>query len=152
MSDPLEEHELYALGSDRSAHFIRVFVNHFLPGAEAQAEDYPVPACVDAPEVVFTTVDDLLAHLETHPREPYATYWSGTGAAPWEQAMVFHTRDGHAVFGIVYRGGDPLERLRELAAFVGADYAYVGWEAPPPDSARAFKALCRKVETLSLRP
>lgn len=140
------------LGADRSARFARAFLDHFLPKREPCAVEYPVPQCADVPEAVITTGSEILEYLEKHCDEPYSLYWNDVNPGTGAQAMLFHTRDGEVVFGLALPTESPGERLKELAAFVGAEYAYLGWEEPPPDTSREFIELCYKTEFLCITP
>ena len=136
--------ELYALGYDRRTEIVRGFLDHFLPNRKPAAYDYPVPEHSDNPKAILNTESGILDYMECHPNEHYALYWEDAGTS-WSQAMIFYTRDGNVIFGLAEDEDamNPIERLRELANFVGAEYSMLGSEQPPPDTTQEFIALCR---------
>lgn len=133
--------EFYALGNDRSAKTVRGFLDHFLPNREPCCSNYSVPESSDAPHCVLVAESEILGYMERHPDEPYGLYWNDP-RSPSAQAMVFYTRDGNVIFGLAEDAAEPANRLKELADFVGAEYATLGSEQRPPDTASEFIALC----------
>jgi hypothetical protein len=136
--------ELYALGDDRTARFARGFLERFLPERESLQAEFPVPENEDEPRVTFQAEDEILAYLEATPGEPYGLYWGDRNPASSRQAMLFYTRDGKVIFGLAEAAEDAAERLRELSRFVGAQYALMGSEERPPETARESVERCRR--------
>lgn len=139
--------ELYALAPDRSAAFVRAFLDRFLPDRRAGAEGYPVPAYADVPGHVFATDDDLIRYLEAHSAEDYSLYWHDAHVEG-RMAMAFFTVDGAVIVGLAEPEAEATQRLRELAGFAGTPHAMVGWEAPPADTVPNFIRDCALAATL----
>lgn len=137
------DRELYALSSDRSAAFARHFLDTFTPKGSAAAVDYPVPEHADLSTHTFTQVDDLFAHLEAHPSEPYGLYWQAhRDAADVRMAMLFYTDDGFVILGIAVDEACEAEQMARLKAFANAKFTVAWDERAPPRSAVEFRALC----------
>jgi hypothetical protein len=139
--------ELYALAPDRSAGFVRAFLEHFLPERRAAAEDYPVPQFAAAPARVFATDDEVIRHLELHPTEDYSLYWHHANA-DGRIAMAFFTVDGALIIGLVERETEASPRLRELAAFADTTHAMLGGDSDPAHTVPEFIRECALAVTL----
>jgi hypothetical protein len=133
--------EFYALSPNRSASFVRAFLDHFLPRRIALAEDYPVPGFTESPERVLGTEHEILQFMEERTHESYGLYFRDSDPNSARQAMVFYTVDGMAIVGLADVSTDHAARLADLATYVGARYALLGWEQPPPETSREFIAL-----------
>src|ERR1051326_5575062 len=114
--------ELYALSANRSAAFVKQFLDKVVPSRERTCEEYPVPESSDQPKIVFRSDLELLGYLERHPNEPYGIYWNDATAGSSAQAMVFFTRDGMIIFGLADKFQDPERSLTALGREVGANY------------------------------
>ena len=137
------DRELYALSSDRSAAFTLRFLDTFTPGGSAAAVDYPVPEHANLSTHTFTQVEELLAHLESNPSEPYGVYWRAhRDAADVRMAMLFYTDDGFVILGLAVDESCEAAQMARLKAFADAEFTVAWDEQAPPRSAVAFRALC----------
>ena len=134
--------ELYALTSDRSAAFALRFLDTFAPKGSAAAVDYPVPLHADVSTETFTLLEDLLAHLEAHPNEPYGIYWNAhRDTQPVRMAMLFHTNDGFVILGLAVDEMHEAEQVARLKTFAQPEFTAAWDERRPPESAAEFRAL-----------
>jgi hypothetical protein len=135
--------DVYVLSHDRSRESVLGFLDRFLPRRSQSADDYVVPNNSDQPEFCFDNAVELLAHLETHPRESHAIYWLSTAPDDPRCAMVFPTSDGQMVYGLSVERNEP-RFLADLMTFLNSAYGYIDFETPPPDTAAEFQDRVRK--------
>ena len=126
------------------------FLCAFLPRRSPGAEEYPVPQWSDQPSIVLRSADEVLELLELSPSEPYAIYWNGVDSGAVPQAMLFFTRDGAMIAGVVSSDSEVKATLVALAGVVGARFGYMTGEAPPPETRDEFIALCRESTLLCI--
>jgi len=136
-------YDVYALAPARTAETVERFLARFAPACEPAADEYEVPRYPDAPAVVFRTPGELVAHCVAHPAEPHGLYWRCLGGGDPAHAMVFFTADGGLLLGLSVVS-DADRWLAELLAATGSAVGWVGFEEPPPDSAREFAALAAR--------
>jgi hypothetical protein len=135
--------EVYALGSDRSAAFVRGFLERFVGECKVFAAEFGVPQYSDKPEHVFRSEKDILDFLEAHPCESYSLYWNARSPDEVSQAMVFFTKDRQAIFGLAVEANID-EWQKALIGFLGTTITMLGSEQPPPETAAEFIRLCRR--------
>jgi hypothetical protein len=135
--------DVYALSPDRSRESVLRFLDRFLPRRSESAADYVVPNNSDLPEFHFDNAAELLAHLETHPRQSHAIYWLSEMPDDPRCAMAFPTSDGQMVYGLSVEENER-RFLADLMAFLNTADGYIDVETPPPDSAAAFQERVRR--------
>lgn len=131
-------YDVYVLSDDRSKATVVQFLDRFLPEREETAVDYPVPRYSDAPEICLDSADELLSYLERHSDEPHSIYWASQASGDPQNAMLFATVDGHAIYGLSVERNEQ-EYLATLMSFLNSANGYIDFEYPPPDSAPEFE-------------
>lgn len=123
---------------------VRRFRDRWLTSADPSQDEYWFPEHCDRPEAVYSSPWELIDRLLAAPEQPYAVYWHDR-SEPVQPALFF-TTDGGLIATLALAITDPHvagNTLRQLAESVDADYGYVLWEEPPPDTASEFKATAR---------
>lgn len=119
------------------------FLDHFLPRRTESADDYSVPSHGGRAEAHFDDAADLLSHLERHPNQSHAIYWTSEAPGDPRCAMVFPTVDGRMIFGLSV-AANPVQFLSDLMNFLNSSEGYVDFEAPPPENAAEFADAVRR--------
>ncbi|MDY3557416.1 hypothetical protein R5W24_006607 [Gemmata sp. JC717] len=130
-------YDVYALAPARTAEAVERFLARFAPAREPAADEYEVPRYADVPATVFRTPGELVAHGVAHPAEPHGLYWRCLGGSDPAHAMAFFTADGGLILGLSVVSDAEWWRA-ELLAAAGSTVGWVGFEEPPPDTAREF--------------
>lgn len=138
---------IYSLCHVRSREVAVQFLNRFLPNRVAVADEYPFPEFADNPKSVFKDPFDVIELLESDVGETYALYWNNSADDPDLtsplQAMLFFLNDGKMIVGLAVSSQAPNQILKVVSDFVGADYAMVTGDEPPPEHSEEFKQLCK---------
>lgn len=136
-------YDVYALAPARTAGAVDRFLTRFAPAREPAADDYPVPRFADPPAAVLRTPGELVAFCVARPAEPYAVYWRCLGDGDPAHAMAFFTADGGLILGLSVVEA-PERWLADVRAETGGGVGWVGFEKPPPDTAREFATLAAR--------
>lgn len=136
--------DLYALCASRTTELAGAFRTRWATGLQEAAVDYYLPQYAERPEIVFGHADQLISVLtENRKTEPHAVYWTNTDGpvSAIRSAMLFFTTDCGMIAGLSLAARDSTLvsiYLRQLAESVGARYAYVTSEDPPPETQSDF--------------
>jgi hypothetical protein len=138
--------DLYALAPARTEAISNQFRSTWLRRFKESADDYEVPQYADNPDVIYTSVDDLIRKLVASPMETHAIYWRNSQPGPIRHGMLFFTKDGSMIVGLSVdeeRSDHAKQLLCELATTIGAVHGYATIEEPPPDRTAEFLARAR---------
>jgi hypothetical protein len=142
--------EVYVLCESRSRACAEPFLNAFLPQRSPAAEDYPFPQYTDQPEVVYQTPDEVMQRMETEPDARYSLYWRNQTAEEPEMAMLFYTRDGAMIAGLVVSEPAVGPTLQAMSRQVQGRFGYITLESSPPETRDEFISLCRDSTEINL--
>jgi hypothetical protein len=134
--------EVYVLCPERSGLAAIEFLDAVMPRRSAAAEDYPFPQFVDAPDVVFTRPEEVIARLQDFPNESYSMYWHNELPDDPYGCMLFYTEDQGLIVGVVVRDSNAVLWLHRLALMTGGKYGYLTSEEAPGSKAE-FIERCR---------
>jgi hypothetical protein len=115
-------------------------LTRFLPdGAEESAEQYEVPQYSDQPHQVFSDADSLMDYMEVHPTVPHSIYWRSRKESDSTQVNVHYTNYGAMVLGVACPADTKEDQLLAvLKREFDAQYGYIAYESPPPESEVEF--------------
>ena len=140
--------DIYVLADDRSAYFINSFLNEFLPEREPACDDWFIPEYSDEPELIITSVDELLSYCETHSKVTQRSYWNNTQEkGEPRSAHVFYLSEGKIILGLS-TDDESLEQplLESLKAFARTDLGYITYECPPEDTVGEFTRMAQATQ------
>lgn len=146
----MERREVYVLCESRSRACAEPFLNAFLPQRSPADEDYPFPQYEDQPEVVYERPEEIMQRMEAAPDARYALYWRNLVAEGPEMAMLFYTRDGALMAGLVVDEPEVQATLQALSRQVQGRFGYITSESCPPETREEFIDLCRDSTEINL--
>jgi hypothetical protein len=132
---------VYVLAPARSMANVTAFRERWLEGFEQSADEYEFPQYAASPDHVHASPWPLIDELLRETDEPHALYWHNPRAGEVGNAMLFFTSDGAMIAGLTVHDEEPISVARYLGALgdtLHADYGYVVWEEPPPDTREEF--------------
>lgn len=130
--------EIYVLCKNRSKESAISFLDQFLPNRKPCAQDYHYPQYVDEPEYIYEDSDPLLEALEKDTDSSYSLYWNTINNPEIRMGMLFFTKDGFMIAGLVIGMTNVEKWFEKLADQVSGKYGYAHSEGPPPDDSKVF--------------
>lgn len=131
--------DVYVLAPARNRETLDKFLEKYVRGFKAAADEYEFPQYAKEPSFVTKDLDTLFDALFKGPEQPHAVYWTPEESEDMVAAMVFFTKDGEMIFGLTVLEERAEHYLAQLNADFGTDESLVLYEQPPPDTAREFK-------------
>ena len=136
--------EVYVLCESRSKVTAMAFLDAFLPDRKSSSEEFPFPEFSDSPQNVYFSAGEVMSRLEHEPSQSYSLHWGSTGSRKVSQAMIFFTRDGAMIAGLVVSNLEADETLVKIARIVEGQFGFLTTENPPPETCTEFIDLCRE--------
>jgi hypothetical protein len=142
-STPVKFADCYVLTQNRTATFIRSFLQTFLPNRQEYDTTYTLPQFSEAPAKIFTSAQELMDYLEQNSQEQYAFYWRNNEEAVLRGAMCFYTSDGQLIAGIFCESQYPDTRIEEgylqkLQQFCNSTQGLIEYETPAAEDTQPF--------------
>ncbi|MEI6949536.1 hypothetical protein V9K67_20280 [Paraflavisolibacter sp. H34] len=140
---PVNFADCYVLTDRRTEGFIRLFLDHFLPGRQEYTDTYEVPQFAERPVAVFHSAGELVGWLEQHPQERHAIYWYNSEDVTLRGAMALFTSDGRVILGLFCETLYPDTAnedhyLQAIMDFCGSTEGLIEYATPAAKDAQAF--------------
>lgn len=130
----------------RSPILVNKLIETFLPhGAVEAAEDYCVPQYADSPDHVFTSAEELVGYMETHPTDTNSIYWRSSQSDEHTQVNVHYIDSGMILRVAVPADTTETNILSRLKAVFDTERGYITHETPPPSTLDELDSMLKNI-------
>jgi len=130
--------DIYVLSEKRNPQDIEMFLDTFLPYRVEMADEYEYPQYAEAPEKMYSSLDEIILLCCGNAAAQYGIYWSSKGGTP-AFGMIFFLPDGHVIYGLSNDDAFPLvaqELLEKMKKHLNSATGYIGHEASPDSESK----------------
>lgn len=141
--------DCYWLVDTRNIKKGEYFLDYYLPSRIESSDDYPIPQFSDVPDIIFTSISDILNYLNSHPMEEYILYWRNLDTTNFiRHGMLFFTDDKKMIFGISVEAPSPQDKkvqdkFLEIMTFLKASIGCITIEEVAPTNSFEFINFCK---------